>query len=133
MDFTTVKIPVTTRQLADVFITAFEGGIAYWCASAKPRFTYPKLLNKKEPWYAQPVFWEQGDFKITFEPVDPEDKEARVTLTPRKLRDGLHVLAKQRPDLFAKLVTPDGRDDYPDASEADAIIQLIVLQDIIFG
>lgn len=121
---TTVEI--TPEQIANLIVTAFEGGIAYWATDAE--LTLVKSEPKESPWYADPAIYGSA-FEIKF--LDVEDGETVYTLTREKLIHGLTMLADpkhNRHDCFRSLLD----DDY-DADDADVIVQMAVHGDIIFG
>jgi hypothetical protein len=121
---TTVEI--TPKQIRDLIVTAFEGGIEYWATDVEL-----VLCNgepKKSPWYDDPAIY-GSSFEIKM--LDVEDGETVYTLTREKLLRGLTMLADpkhNRHDCFLSLLNGDY-----DADDADVIIQMAVHGDLIFG
>lgn len=107
---------LTPEQISDLMVTAFEGGIGYWCSAAKPTKIHPTEVN---PWYSDPVVWE-NDFIITFS-VDGKQE----VLGPQKLIAGLGMLPGPR---IEEIVS----ENY-DAETADVLVQYALFGEIVYG
>lgn len=109
----TTTTTITSQQIADLMVTAIEGGSNYWCAS----------IDNDGP-YADPKTYER-DF--TWKVETHEDDPAE--LTPAKIEAGLQKLADEYPTFFHDLVG----DDALDADGADVAFQLMLFGDVVYG
>lgn len=120
----TVKSIITPQQVADLMVTAFEGGSGYWC-SLDHRET---VKAKEQPWYADPGVW-QAPFKLIFS--DVEDSETKWMLDNEKLAAGIQRYAEKYPQEFAR---DFANGEYEgDAGDADCAFQMILLGEIVYG
>jgi hypothetical protein len=106
---------VSSQQIADLVITAFEGGITYWCESCDCGSAYQK-----------PATYD-GPFEWTLKLHDEDDD---VTLTPEKIQTGLQKLADDFPTIFNRCTDEDG--DY-DGDDADIFMQLCLFGEVVYG
>lgn len=113
-----VVMTITPEQIADLIITAFEGGISYWCGSAD----LIKGETTERPWYSDPKLYEQ-DFQVRM--TDVEDDTIVWTLGPADLRQGIEKLPEAVLDRIL-------RSDY-DADDADTFIQLCLFGELVYG
>lgn len=119
--FKTVK--VTAQDIDDIVATAFEGGINYWCGSAKVVGDY---LGE----YASDQISRGGEIILT----DFEDEEEQYTLTLPKLLKGIKMAAEQ--EYFTEYDWVNGNEldtCQIDAEVADCIIQLALFGEIVYG
>ena len=118
-------VTITPKQIADLMVTALEGGSNHWVKKAN--LTLVNGEPKESPWYADPdIYASSFEIKLT----DIEDGSI-YTLNRMKLLEGLTKLADQthdRHDCFRSLL-----DDNIDAEDADVILQVAVHGEIIFG
>ncbi|HKK52399.1 MAG TPA: hypothetical protein VKA74_12465 [Myxococcota bacterium] len=117
----TPTFTVEEQTLADLLITAFEGGSNYWVSGATPLGAQTVV----RPWYSDPEIWKAPALSIYL--TDAETGE-RYELTPEGARKGLELLATKHPQHWADLV-----DENMDAVTADVWLQLSVFGEIVFG
>ena len=65
------EVEVTPRRIADLMVTAIEGGIDYWCNSVKLLTAYPE----HQPWYDDENLYSGGDISIEVVELDPSSEE----------------------------------------------------------
>lgn len=129
-----VSQTVSSKDIADLIVTAFEGGSAYWCQSAYltkvPDYTpEPDQVNVVQ--YSHHQVYD-GDFlfKVGFD--DPEGEEGegkgRKDIGPAELQAGLNIFATKYPERFGNWL----KENY-DAEDADVFWQCVVLGDIVYG
>lgn len=133
----TTKAYITPEDIADLMVTAIEGGSGYWLGGMR-KVTTPTDWHRKDddmPWYSDPDFW-AGDFcvavrTVDYDPVPRDDRdpiEREQHLTPAKITAGLQIMADEYPDHFADLLQ-----DNVDAATADVFLQCCVLGEIVYG
>jgi hypothetical protein len=112
----TVSLPVTAEMISNIFITAIEGGIGYWCQKLDLR------QNGTEVNYQNAEsFTGQWVAKITM-----VEDDGTATITPEKLAEALAM----RPTEAAQIITDDGGFD---ADSADILIQCAAFGEIVYG
>lgn len=112
----TITLPVTSQMIADIFITAVEGGISYWCDELDLRkdgeqVSYQNAESFEGDWTA----------KLT---LGEDDGTAEIT--PEKLAQAFAL----RPSEAAQIITDDGGFD---ATSADNLIQCAAFGEIVYG
>ena len=122
-----VQIKVTPQQIADLMVTCVEGGSNYWCRSIKPATPEMLAFASRGPWYADPKVYAQDGLVLVVEEIVSEveglteDHQVTVAQLVEGFAKRLSVLA----DILIE--------DYPDAAEADAWLQLAVLGEVRYG
>ena len=118
----TTKLTVTTEDIDDIMCAALEGGITYWCNKAE-------VVDEYLGEYASEQISRGGALKL----YDCEEDEV-YELTLEKLLNGIRLA-----------VEGEYHKDYDwwdggvidtcnvDADVADAIIQLALFEDVIYG
>jgi hypothetical protein len=133
-----VTIEVSSQTIADIMITAIESGDPVttasrggWCAGiyAGSKDTKPpkNRTDPRDPWYADPLFWEHS-FVIQVDEVD--DETGHITahfLTEAEFAEGLALLAETYP-----LVLGDLLGDL-DAAAADSFLQFVTFGRLVYG
>ena len=143
----TLKIEkeLTAKNIADIVITAFEGGSNYWCGRADTvELTasgwHSMSKEQHASWrdddgcgpYANPEFWEsdERDYRLHDE---YENEAAPIVLTSDKIALAIQKLADHEnpgwQQTAARLMEPG---DY-DADDADVAIQMAVFDDVVYG
>jgi hypothetical protein len=127
-----VALNITPQMMADQITTALEGGSNSWLRKFHARaLTVTGGPTNDDPWYAQACHWHQG-YLIEVEFDDPDHDEGsfdgRKELKYGDMARGLRLLAEKNPRQFANIITEDG-----DADTADALMQCIVLGDLVYG
>lgn len=122
----TITFNVSPMFLADVLVSAIEGGIGYWSQT---------LVYKWED--LQPV-----DFHATIlvpDDADPDNDPHQYVITPRKLLEGIQrVLApgfQVNPQIRNAILQSVREDDAGniDADAADVIVQAALFSEIVYG
>lgn len=126
-----IETTIKPELIADMVIGAFEGGITYWAAKARPVEPCEDCVTYEDncPWYARAALYE-GDFKIRIVQHD-EHKEGAGTdvfMTPASVQQGLSIMSTKYPEHFSDMVSGNW-----DATTADVFVQLCVFSDIIYG
>jgi hypothetical protein len=118
------------QHIADVVVTAFEGGSSYWCSDAIDESAYTPSPGAA-PWYNDPKYW-ATDFRIRVVHDGPTSSEGardvETIVTPARLHAGLTLAQKRHPELLSAV-----RSDQYDCETADCLWQLVVLEEILFG
>lgn len=109
---------LSSQDVADLIVTAFEGGINYWCGGTN----LVKGENVEQPWYSCPKFYEK-DFEIVLD--DAEGDDGPWKLTPDAIRRGIDKMPLE----LAQAIF----DEEYDANDADTFIQLCLFGEIVYG
>lgn len=115
---------IPASRIADLFITAFEGGSGYWAASAALTTPNPDTLSAR-PWYSDASLYDRPDFKIII--TNEEEKEA-YAIDRAALEKGLQIMATKYASHFG-----DFLNDNEDAITADVFLQCVALGKIVYG
>lgn len=101
-------------DMDDVLVTAFEGGINYWCNKVK-------VINDdyKGGEYASNVVSRGGELELDV------DESTPVRLNKTKLHTALHLYK----DKFGKPFDIETHD----AGDADVLVQLAVFGEVVYG
>ena len=112
-----IEIELTEEKLEGIvynlFITAWEGGSAYWAEVSEPNEAEKTLLKMKDEGYV---------LRVTPIGDDP------VELKYENLVQAINLLAKNFPCAFY-----DAINEYDDAETADIWFQLAVLGELTYG
>ena len=103
--------------LSDLLVTAFEGGSNHWIDSVE-------ILTEGLD-YADPETY-PGNYLISVTPLD-YDEPCR-DINPATTADAWSRLRRDYPKIAARI-----SDETYDADDADAFLQMICFEDIIFG
>lgn len=125
-------IEITPQQIADLMVTAIEGGINYWCKSVFLLSTEPALADneKGKPWYSRVAVW-AGEFRVEFSDAESDDK---WELTRSKIEAAfLAEFADVSPADIALIAADPETGDVADAGDADRIIQKLLFGKVVFG
>lgn len=118
-DFTiSATFDITKQQVADLVVTALEGGSNDWLGGCEPPY-----MTRKD--YANADNYGDRMVHRTFS-VD-EDEETYV-FDRIAIRRGLALMANQFPTAFKDLV-----EDNADAETADIFMQCALLGDVVYG
>jgi hypothetical protein len=115
---------ITAQRIADLMVTAIEGGINYWCGECRLITPHPFEPKDGGNWYADAKVW-GGDFTIRL--VDTENA-ADTYLTRCHFEDGLMRVAREFPERFLAIT-----DEQYDAEDADVFVQLAAFREVRFG
>ncbi len=112
---------VSNRLVFDMLISAFEGGINYWCSDLDTAEGYDHITATK-------AFAMGSLDKIRLYDQEYERGTGRwVELTQERMRRGLRLMAKNSPRHF------DNMFDDPDAETSDVLIQYAVFGKVVYG
>lgn len=116
---------ISSSKIADQFVTAIEGGSAYWCdrlqlissGDVAPDNTH------KGPWYDNEQLYNDPALllRATVEDTDHD-------ITRADIQKGLAILAEKYAWRLAEIVDEDG-----DAETADVFLQCVVFGEIVYG
>jgi len=114
---------IGSQRVADLLVTAFEGGSNYWISHASPEFAY-NLADLDTNWYATASFLNRGDWRIRI----TEDEGDEHFVTKHNLAKGFELLAQDNIQILDSIV-----DENYDASDADIWLQLAIFGGIVYG
>lgn len=112
---------IADQDIADLLVTAFEGGINYWCGEVTVHIPPSENYNEDED-YMSDLLHHGGELKLT----DIEDPYDAWILTKDKFIEGLKRVLKENNWTVEDLM------DYQDADVVDQIIQYALFNEIVF-
>jgi hypothetical protein len=144
METVQVKINIPLAHLNDIIICALEGGSNYWYLLKEDateildrwKGKYEPLIHgdRKELFYGYRVEAVlpaiMGGEKIPIHDDEDADGDVIGYFSLENLHRGLEIIAEKYPDCLKMILDPDS--DY-DAGDADAIVQLLTLGEIVYG
>lgn len=122
-------VAITSEDIANLMITAFEGG-ATWAEKARcTRCTISlSSMGKGDgPWYANPGLYEDDQMRITVWYHDGMDSQSKE-LDRAAILAGLKVMEADYPAHFDDVVQ-----DNHDAITADVFLQCVVFGEMVYG
>ena len=125
------KVDITSQQIADLMVTAVEGGINYWADGfylESPGDVAPDDEFNGEIWYANPHRYEDPDLRIKVVESGDGDGSTDHFFGQKEIADGLRKMAEKSPSHFADIVN-----DNQDAITADVFLQYVVFGEIVYG
>lgn len=111
---------VSASDIADLIVTAVEGGSGYWCR----RFCLITGTPTDTPWYASPGLYEDPNLEIGWE---TNDGDADIVVLSSFER-AMNQFAEQYPQRFSNFIT-----GHYDADDADVFLQLLCLGEEVYG
>lgn len=114
----TTTFDITQQQVADLVVTAFEGGSNYWLGDIKP--FYAKTAD-----YAEADRYGEDMVTRVFTPSEDDEE---YTFDREAINRGLQIMADQYPTHFNDL-----REDNFDADTADVFLQCALFGEIVYG
>lgn len=114
-------VVLSPKDIADLIVTAFEGGSNYWIDSV-PLHEGPETTET--PWYSDPAFYD-GPFRIE---ILEQDEETPKILDPERIQIGLDLLGSQHAMTLGAIL-----DENYDADDADVFLQLCLLGEVVYG
>ena len=134
------EVEITPRRIADLMVTAIEGGIGYWCKSVK-LLDKPRFGKLKQPWYDDESLYDHDPrsmgaalIKIEVTELDPSSDKCPSGKWEIEL-----VNMEQAFILMQEFGNPKGycwRDfinENEDAITADVWFQLAVFGEVVYG
>ena len=103
-------VPITDERINDLFDTAHEGGINYWCGPSTC-CTIEELRSGAAATYH-----------------DIEDRDNRFELTFEMVEAGLQLMSEKYHNQFMNIV-----DENFDAETADIFIQYCLFKEVVYG
>ncbi|MCR9254742.1 MAG: hypothetical protein NXI16_01450 [Alphaproteobacteria bacterium] len=138
MSTATIQVAITAEMVSDLLTTALEGDMSRaWIGSAKAitdwRASNPGAENVV--WWGNPAFWANPNnvFEIKYEDPNRDhegEHSGKMAFTVALACNRLAAVVSDHPD---KWFIKDWLDDNLDANSADCIVQMLVLDDIVFG
>ncbi len=139
---------ITDQDIADIVITAFEGGITYWCSDVIPVERdehgdwqalegeyYTQYVVDGVGAYANPEFWDNDKRGYQLHDFEAEEDVKKV-LTLSAIMKAMHYQPKQQQGIsdnwFKKVVSDIVTENY-DAGDADCIVQVAVFGELVYG
>jgi hypothetical protein len=123
-----VPMTITGKRIADLVVTAFEGGSNYWIERVELVHPQDALLPKPgpiSPWYALAEVYD-AEFNIR---IDVLEETTPVYLTRASAAAGFRRLAEQ----FESTHWADFLEENEDADTADVWLQLSLFGEVVFG
>ncbi len=134
------EVEITPRRIADLMVTAIEGGIGYWCESVK-LLDQPRLGKMKKPWYDDESLYDHDPrsmaaalIKIEVKELDPSSKKCPSGVWEVEL-----VNMEQAFILMQEYGKPKGWhfrnfiNENDDAETADVWFQLAVFGEVVYS
>ncbi len=123
-----IEHDISDSDLFDVLVTAFEGGIDYWgsasvCHAGQGGFPSTLKVEDKQFKHGWCALTKTG-----FVTIDDREDEKKHTLNRLNLEAGLKLAASNHPQLLNRIVGGEY-----DAGDADAVVQLAIFGDVIYG
>lgn len=112
---------INARQVADQFITAFEGGINYWCQSAIVTMPDGRELTDDEI-DQNPELILAATIKLI------EEDGVTHIIRQARIEKGMELMFAEQPQHWADVVSDCG-----DATTADVFVQMIVFGEVKYG
>ena len=117
-----LNLKVTNEDIDDIMCSALEGGIAYWCSKAN-------VVGEYLGEYASEQISRGGYLRIV-----PFDEDFEVILTREKFLKGIQKAIEGNYYSDYEWWNCNGIDTCSvDAEVADAIVQLALFSDVIYG
>ena len=120
-----LDLELSDKEVVSIYTTAMEGGIGYWAIANEYKWLY-----LYEDWENDIVHTLEPDQVLVVlsdtEETDFKDEE----LTPAKIRAGVKLLIEKYPHLYQIL---DGDEFHVDANGADAVVQLGLFGEVVYG
>lgn len=115
--------PMAAQNIADIVVTAFEGGSNHFIDGAIAITSTSDLTEK--PWYSDPKFYD-GDFKI--EITTNDDDSEKHYFDREKYEKALRLMKTKHTRVWKDLINGD-----MDAETADVLIQYALFGEIVYG
>ena len=132
---------ITSADIANMVITAFEGGISYWCGEVELiEFTmcngwqpvstkrYDELMIDGCGPYANPELWEVDEHNIGYRFTDDEGETIATILSVATILKALNHPLPNYEECIRRLLT----EEY-DAADADVLVQSAIFNEVVYG
>ena len=120
-----LDIELSDKEVVSIYTTALEGGIGYWAIADEYKWQY--LYEDWENDIVHPLEPDQVLVVLS----DTEDNDFKdEQLTPAKIRAGVKLLIEKYPHMYQII---DDNEFHVDADGADAVVQLGLFGEIVYG
>ena len=120
-----LDIELSDKEVVSIYTTALEGGIGYWAIADEYKWQY--LYEDWENDIVHPLEPDQVLVVLS----DTEDNDFKdEQLTPSKIRAGVKLLIEKYPHMYQII---DDNEFHVDADGADAVVQLGLFGEIVYG
>jgi hypothetical protein len=124
----TINYEFPKQRLSDLLITAFEGGVGYWCQIVD--YKEPTVLNSFND--TDGTIYRYGDFPLSEDGgvvlQETDDTEITFTLNKEALLKGLQMMSQKYPKHFS-----DWLNDNEDAETGDVFVQCCMFGEVKYG
>lgn len=127
---TEVKLTIDPKRIADMMCCAIEGNhmTRAWCEGVYLKKPARPPKHDSGPWYTNPSLYE-GDFEIEIiELADLKGKTVKHLVGPKDFADAFTRMSRKCPEHFGDFLA-----DNEDAITADVWLQLVALNEVIYG
>lgn len=126
-----VSYKVSPRRIADLMVSAIEGGSNYWLRGGGIYLESPGDVAPDDthdgPWYDNPRRYEDPD--LCLKVVEDDDgAETDHLVRQADITRGLQLMAEKSPDHFADIINEND-----DAITADVFLQYVTFGEIVYG
>lgn len=120
-----LEVELSDNEIVDIYTTALEGGIGYWSIAEEYKWEY--LYEDFKNNIVKPL----DDNQVLVVLSDAHGSDfSMIELTPAKIRAGVKLVLQKYPHLCSEL---DGHNFHVDANGADAIVQLGLFGELVYG
>ena len=120
-----LDIELSDKEVVSIYTTALEGGIGYWAIADEYKWQY-----LYEDWENDIVHPLEPDQVLVVLSDTEDDHFKDEQLTPAKIRAGVKLLIEKYPHMYQIL---DDNEFHVDADGADAVVQLGLFGEIVYG
>jgi hypothetical protein len=120
-----LDIELSDLEVVNIYTTALEGGIGYWAVCDEYKWQY--LYEDWENNIVKPL---DPDHVLVVLSDTEDDDFKNEHLTPAKIRAGTKLLIEKYPHLYQII---NDNQFHVDANGADAIVQLGLFGEIVYG
>ena len=134
------EIEVTPRRIADLMVTAIEGGIGYWCKSVK-LLDHPRTKELESPWYDDENLYSHDPNSMAAALISIE--VAELDSSSEKNVEGIWIINLASMEKAFVLMQEYGKPkgwhwqnfitENDDAETADVWFQLAVFGEVVYG
>jgi hypothetical protein len=124
----TTTVEITPRRIADLMVSAIEGGSNYWCQHVFLNSDAPKGYDG--PWYDNPAVYDDPNFGI--EVMDGETGE-RHQLRLHNIERAFMLMQAFGADNYKGRHWYDFLSENDDATTADVFLQLATFGEVVYG
>jgi hypothetical protein len=123
----TVIFNIPEQRIADLMVTAIEGGSNHWCSSVRWVSDQPKPVGE-HIWYSRPEVYAADHMKLAIDEIIGGRTVETYIVTREGFEKAFRLMAENHPSHFADFLA-----DNEDAETADVFLQLLALGEIVYG